>query len=90
MYSTYFVTFFLQRAATIIFKDENVILELMIQDALFLIVYAPTKTNEQCDILQSLETRIEEKLTHEHKIIIGGDFNVILDKDLDASGGTPI
>jgi len=68
-----------------------VMLELMVQDALFLFVniYAPNKTSDQCDFVDTLGNNIDEKASPEHNIILGGDFNVILDQDLDACGGTP-
>ena len=39
---------------------------------------------------EELEKKIDDFIADEnHRIIIGGDFNVVNDPDLDCSGGTP-
>ena len=59
-------------------------------DFLFVNIYAPNKVQDQCDFFSALDTLIEKFLdSAEKKIILGGDFNVTLDPDLDCSGGNP-
>ena len=53
-------------------------------------VYGPNKVREQCSFFEELEKKIDDFIADEnHRIIIGGDFNVVNDPDLDCSGGTP-
>ena len=53
-------------------------------------VYAPNKVREQCAFFKELEKKMDDFIADEnHRIIIGGDFNVVNDPDLDCSGGTP-
>ena len=57
---------------------------------LFVNIYAPNKTQDQCRFLVKLNNNIEDCVANkELKIILGGDFNVTLDSDLDCSGGRP-
>ena len=57
---------------------------------LFVNIYAPNKTQDQCRFFDKLNNNIEDCVANkELKIILGGDFNVTLDSDLDCSGGRP-
>ena len=59
-------------------------------DFLLVNIYAPNKVQEQCEFFSGLETMVEEFNTSaEQKIVVGGDFNVAIDPDLDCSGGNP-
>ena len=53
-------------------------------------IYAPNKVQEQCKFFSALEKMIEKLNTSaEQKIVVGGDFNVAIDPDLNCSGGNP-
>ena len=70
----------------------SIIMEADIQGSLFLFVniYAPNKVQDQCQFFASLNKKIEDFVVNkEHRIILGGDFNVTFDSDLDCSGGKP-
>ena len=58
---------------------------------LFVNVYAPNKVQEQCLFFDNLNKIIENFVIdkEQKKIVIGGDFNIALDSDLDCSGGNP-
>ena len=52
--------------------------------------YAPNKTKEQCNFFDELQQKLDDFITiHDQRIIIGGDFNVIMDQNLDCAGGSP-
>lgn len=54
-------------------------------------VYNNNTENEQITTIQNLDKMLESvDEILEHEIIIGGDFNFILDKELDAYGGNPL
>ena len=54
------------------------------------IIYAPNKVQDQCRFFDKLKKNIEDCVVNEElRIILGGDFNVPLDSDLDCSGGRP-
>ena len=60
-------------------------------DYLFINIYAPNKVQEQCDFFSCLDKLIEKfHVSAGEKIVLGGDYNVILDPDWDCSGGNPI
>ena len=60
------------------------------QPFIFANIYAPNKVNEQCVFYNEIRNELAEvEADADHRIIIGGDFNVILDPDLDGSGGKP-
>ena len=60
------------------------------QPFIFANIYAPNKVNEQCIFYDEIRNELAEvEADADHRIIIGGDFNVILDPDLDGSGGKP-
>jgi exonuclease III len=76
--------------------DENgryIFLQASVQDSSFLFVniYAPNKENEQCIFFQNLNNLLIEELSSniEPHIIVGGDFNVFSNTDLDCSGSKP-
>ena len=57
-------------------------------DYLFANIYAPNKVQEQCEFFSCLDKLVETfNISVEQKIVIGGDYNVILDPDWDCSGG---
>ena len=54
-------------------------------------IYNPNTESEQVKTLKQIDTILQKfDNIHEHNIIIGGDWNFILDKDLDARGGNPL
>ena len=53
--------------------------------------YAPNITEEQVDFFHNIEQQLESlDLDPDSNIMIGGDFNVTFNTDLDCSGGKPI
>ena len=57
---------------------------------MFVNIYAPNKVQDQCRFFDKLKKNIEDCVVNEElRIILGGDFNVPLDSDLDCSGGRP-
>ena len=51
---------------------------------LFVNIYAPNKVQDQCRFFDKLNKNIEDRVVNEElRIILGGDFNVTLDSDLD-------
>ena len=76
----------------IIIDDEGryILLEMTIQESPFLLLnsYVPTKLNEQIVFFQEILSAVQSaNFDTECRVIIGGDFNVHLDADLDNSGG---
>ena len=75
--------------------DKNgrfIILEANVQDHPFLFVnlYAPNKINEQSTLFDEVSEELDNFcLAEDCNIIMGGDFNVIFDIDLDGNGGNP-
>ena len=73
-------------------EGRYVIIEADVQSSNFLFVntYAPNKVQEQCRFFDNLNKAIENFVVDkENKIIIGGDFDVTLDSNLDCAGGNP-
>lgn len=76
-------------------EDEQgrfVILKCLIQSEPFVLVniYAPNKTKDQCVFFEEIQKKLDDlELVENCEAIIGGDFNVILDANLDGSGGKP-
>ena len=71
-------------------QGRYVVMEADVQgsDFLFVNVYAPNKVEEQCLFFDNLNNVIENFVVDkEQKIVIGGDFNIALDSDLNCSGG---
>ena len=53
-------------------------------------IYAPNKIKEQCNFFVELQQKLDDFITiQDQRIIIGGDFNVIMDQNLDCAGGSP-
>ena len=51
-------------------------------------LYTPTKLNEQIAFFQEISSAVQSaNFDTEYRVVIGGDFNVHLDADLDNSGG---
>ena len=60
------------------------------QPFIFVNIYAPNKTSEQSIFFQEIQTVLDSlNIEAECDIIIGGDFNVILNPELDGLGGKP-
>ena len=73
-------------------EGRYLIIEAEVQGSAYLLVniYAPNKVQEQCHFFQNVNKSIENLVVDkEHKIFIGGDFNVALNSELDCSGGSP-
>ena len=73
-------------------NGRYILIDATVQGSDFLLVniYAPNKVQEQCEFFSGLEIMVEEFNTSaEQKIVVGGDFNVAIDPDLDCSGGNP-
>ena len=69
-----------------------ILIDATVQGSDFLLanVYAPNKVQEQCTFFSYLDELLEKYYTRaEQKIVIGGDYNVTMDVDLDCSGGNP-
>ena len=75
--------------------DENgryILLDVTVQGSNYIMgnVYAPNKIQEQCSHFDKLQPKLDNLVTGQNqRIIIGGDFNVVRDLDLDSSGGSP-
>lgn len=54
-------------------------------------IYAPNKVREQCSFFENLQEKLDSLIIDDenYKVIIGGDFNVVNDLELDCCGGTP-
>ena len=60
------------------------------QPFVFVNIYAPNKTSKQCIFFQEIQTELDSlNIEADCDIIIGGDFNVILDPEFDGLGGKP-
>ena len=73
-------------------EGRSIITEADIQGSLFLFVniYAPYKVQDRCQFFDNLNKKIEDFVVNEeHRIILGGDFNVTFDSDVDCSGSKP-
>ena len=71
---------------------RSIVMEAVAQESsyLFVNIYAPNRTQDQCRFFDKLNNNIEDCVANkELKIILGGDFNVTFDSDLDCSGGRP-
>ena len=73
-------------------QDElgHVFLKGLVQDQRFIFanIYTLNNVNEQCVFYDEIHNELAKlEADADHRIIIGGDFNVILDPDLDGSGG---
>ena len=73
-------------------EGRYIVLEAEVQGANFLLVnvYVPNKVQEQCRFIENLNSTIDDVIKdNEPKLVVGGDFNVTLESDLDCSGGNP-
>ena len=73
-------------------EGRFVILEALVQGQKFVLVniYAPNKTSEQISFFEQIKDELDKIDFEDHcRLIIGGDFNVILNPDLDGFGGQP-
>ena len=53
-------------------------------------IYAPNKVCDQCTYFKELQDRFDGIISSpEQKVVIGGDFNVTFDSNLDCLGGSP-
>ena len=60
------------------------------QPFVFVHIYAPNKTSEPCTFFEEIQTELDSlSVEADCDIIIGGDFNVILDPEFDGLGGKP-
>ena len=60
------------------------------QPFVFVNIYAPNKTSEQCIFFHEIQTELDSlNIEADCDIIIGGDFNVILDPEFDGLRGKP-
>ena len=74
-------------------EGRYILLEAEVQGSnfLFLNVYLPNKVQEQCRFIENLNCTIDDVVRDkELKLVVGGDFNITLESDLDCSGGNPI
>ena len=71
-------------------QGRYVFLEVSIQDSPYFLlnIYAPNKCSEQCTFFKEISEILKAaRAEQDYSIIVGGDFNVILDPDLDGRGG---
>lgn len=70
-------------------QGRYILLYAMIQDTPFLLIniYAPNKCAEQSEFWKSISNEIKTCVTLDCSIVLGGDFNVTFDPELDGSGG---
>ena len=71
-------------------EGRYLIIEAEVQSSAYLLVniYARNKVQIQCRFFSKCK-HVYLVVEKEHKIFIGGDFNITLDSDLDCSGGNP-
>ena len=70
-------------------EGRFILLEAIIQETpfLFINIYAPNKCAEQCEFFKTIAEEIKSCALADYSIVVGGDFNVIFDQDIDGSGG---
>ena len=70
-------------------QGRYILVHAMIQDTPFLLIniYAPNKCVEQSEFFKCISNEINTCVTLDCSIVLGGDFNVIFDPELDGSGG---
>ena len=74
----------------IVIDDEGqyILLEMTIQESPFLLLNLCAQLNEQIAFFQEILSAVQSAyFDTECRVVIGGDFNVHLDADLDNSGG---
>ena len=75
---------------TLIRKDLDFEDECCLPKYVFANIYAPNKVRDQCIYFKELQDRLDGIISSpEQKVVIGGDFNVRFDSNLDCSGGSP-
>ena len=69
-------------------QGRYILLHAMIQDTPFRLIniYAPNKCAEQSEFFKSISNEIKACVTLDCSIVLGGDFNVTFDPELDGSG----
>ena len=78
-----------------IITDDNgryILLNAKVQGSDYILgnIYAPNKIKEQCNFFVELQQKLDDFITiQDQRIIIGGDFNVIMDQNLDCADGSP-
>ena len=73
-------------------EGRYIVLEAEVQGANFLLVtlYVPDKVQGRRRFIEKLTSTINDVIKdNEPKLVVGGDFNVTLESDLDSSGGNP-
>jgi len=73
-------------------EGRFIILKANIQEQpfVFVSIYAPNKTSEQCTFFQEIQNELESlNIEAECDMIIGGDLNVIVNPEFDGLGGKP-
>ena len=73
-------------------QGRFILLEALVQDQKFILlnIYAPNKSDEQLLFFGQIKDELDRiNIEDDCKIIIGGDFNVILEPDFDSHGGKP-
>ena len=71
-------------------EGRYILLEALIQDSPFVLlnIYAPNTSTEQCEFFKKIAEELKSSVTlSDSSLVVGGDFNVIFDQDLNGSGG---
>ena len=56
----------------------------------FVNIFSPNKTKDQCSFFEEIQKQLGKlELEENCEVVISDDFNVILDADLDGTGGKP-
>ena len=78
-----------------IITDDNgryILLSAKVQGSDYILgnIYAPNKIKEQCIFFVELQQKLNDFITiQDQRIIIGRDFNLIMDQNLDCAGSSP-
>ena len=73
-------------------KGRYILLNANIQGTDYILgnIYAPNKVQQQCSFFDEIQNKLDDFISDpELKVIIGSDFNVVTDLDLDCFGGSP-
>ena len=71
-------------------SEGCILLEALIQDSTFVLlnIYAPNTSTEQCEFFQKIAEELKSLVTFsDFLFVVGWDFNVFFDQDIDGSGG---
>ena len=74
-------------------NGRSIISKATVQGAKYVLayIYAPNKVHQQCTFLKNLLETLDSNISSPvQRLIIGGDFNVTFDSNLDCSGGSPV